>query len=242
MLVQSNSECIERRFTAIHKYFLLEGAKMHDLERMSNLHDWNVAEGEPDIRGWNVTDRNDNKVGSIDDLLVDTKTGRAIYALIGYGGALGIGEKKTLVPFDRLRLDRDHKNMMFRGIADDFRDAPEYRDDVRDYDQFHNYWQGEKVGRRPVEHGEHEDVRRRRMEEARQRGHEINERMKERQEEEAKARAAKQGQIQGVEPGQMVIREGEKVEIPIVGERTVVTGKVVILPQTGEEEEEEEEK
>jgi hypothetical protein len=32
---------------------------------------WEVAEGEPDVRGWNVVTADQRKIGEVDDLLAD---------------------------------------------------------------------------------------------------------------------------------------------------------------------------
>lgn len=42
------------------------------LEHLSELKDFRVAEGEPDIRGWDVRTSDRQKVGEVEDLLVDT--------------------------------------------------------------------------------------------------------------------------------------------------------------------------
>jgi len=46
----------------------------------------------------NVYDPSDNKIGDIDDLLID-KEGKVTALIIGVGGFLGMGEKDVAVPF-----------------------------------------------------------------------------------------------------------------------------------------------
>ena len=46
----------------------------------------------------NVYDPSDNKIGGVDDILID-KEGRVTAVIIGVGGFLGMGEKDVAVPF-----------------------------------------------------------------------------------------------------------------------------------------------
>jgi sporulation protein YlmC with PRC-barrel domain len=50
----------------------------------------------------NVYDPSDNKIGDVDDLLID-KEGRVTAMIIGVGGLLGMGEKDVAVPFSSVR-------------------------------------------------------------------------------------------------------------------------------------------
>ncbi|HJX29551.1 MAG TPA: PRC-barrel domain-containing protein [Thermoanaerobaculia bacterium] len=40
---------------------------------------YKVAEGDPDVRGWDVMDRDGNRIGEVDDLLVDTRALKVRY-------------------------------------------------------------------------------------------------------------------------------------------------------------------
>jgi sporulation protein YlmC with PRC-barrel domain len=50
----------------------------------------------------NVYDPSDNKIGDVDDVLID-KEGRITAMIIGVGGFLGMGEKNVAVPFSSVR-------------------------------------------------------------------------------------------------------------------------------------------
>ena len=50
----------------------------------------------------NVYDPSDNKIGGVDDILID-KEGRVTAVIIGVGGLLGMGEKDVAVPFSSVR-------------------------------------------------------------------------------------------------------------------------------------------
>jgi sporulation protein YlmC with PRC-barrel domain len=52
-----------------------------------------------------VYDRADNKVGTIDDVLID-KQGKITALIIGVGGFLGVGEKDVSEPFNRVAMTK----------------------------------------------------------------------------------------------------------------------------------------
>ena len=56
-----------------------------------------------DYYNQSVYDNQDNKVGDVNDLLVD-KDGRIGAPIVGVGGFLGAGEKNVAVPFNALKL------------------------------------------------------------------------------------------------------------------------------------------
>jgi sporulation protein YlmC with PRC-barrel domain len=56
-----------------------------------------------DYYNQSVYDNQDNKIGDVNDLLVD-KDGKIGAAIVGVGGFLGAGEKNVAVPFNALKL------------------------------------------------------------------------------------------------------------------------------------------
>lgn len=97
-------------------------------------------EGLQDIRGWTLFDRDNNGVGTVDDLVVNVRTGDVPFIIADIGGALGIGAKKTLLPLDRLRLQPDRREVLADAPADRFKSAPDYSDRTESFDQFNEYW------------------------------------------------------------------------------------------------------
>ena len=57
------------------------------------------------IVGLNVYNQANEKIGDINDLILDNG-GKAVSAVIGVGGFLGIGEKSVAVPFADLKFER----------------------------------------------------------------------------------------------------------------------------------------
>src|SRR5262249_13122763 len=56
-----------------------------------------------------VYDTQDNKLGSVSDVLLD-KGGQVSAVILGVGGVLGIGEKDVAVPFTALQLQAKNGN------------------------------------------------------------------------------------------------------------------------------------
>jgi sporulation protein YlmC with PRC-barrel domain len=60
----------------------------------------------------NVYDPNDNKIGEIEDVLVD-RSGKATGLIIGVGGFLGAGEKDVAVPFNAVQVTNKNNNKWY---------------------------------------------------------------------------------------------------------------------------------
>jgi sporulation protein YlmC with PRC-barrel domain len=55
------------------------------------------------LRGLNVYNENNEKIGDIDELIVDN-SGKVQTVVIGVGGFLGIGERSVAIPLDQIRF------------------------------------------------------------------------------------------------------------------------------------------
>jgi hypothetical protein len=94
-----------------------------------------LSEQKPDdwlasnIIGQAVVNAQDEKIGSINDLVTD-RSGNVQAALIGTGGFLGIGEKKVAVRFEALKLarsDDDKVRVVLNVSKDDLAAAPDFK-------------------------------------------------------------------------------------------------------------------
>ncbi|MGH8432668.1 MAG: PRC-barrel domain-containing protein [Solimonas sp.] len=52
-----------------------------------------------------VYDRQGDQLGTVDDIMIDKVSGKAIYAIMSFGGFLGIGEKHHPLPWSALKYD-----------------------------------------------------------------------------------------------------------------------------------------
>lgn len=57
------------------------------------------------VTGANVHNRDGEKLGTIQDLVIDVRRGRIAYAALSFGGFLGIGDKLFMIPWSALVYD-----------------------------------------------------------------------------------------------------------------------------------------
>ncbi|MFZ5829348.1 MAG: PRC-barrel domain-containing protein [Planctomycetota bacterium] len=55
-----------------------------------------------DIQGLDVHNRANEDLGDIQDLVIDTSSGKIRYAVVSFGGVLGIGDKYFAIPWEKL--------------------------------------------------------------------------------------------------------------------------------------------
>ena len=65
--------------------------------------------GAGTLMGNDVYNRQDEDLGDIKEIMLDVQTGRISYAVLSFGGLLGMGEKLFAVPWEALTLDTDNK-------------------------------------------------------------------------------------------------------------------------------------
>lgn len=58
-----------------------------------------------DVNGTEVYGSDGANIGSIDHLMIDKQSGKVAYAVMGFGGFLGLGEEHHPVPWSKLRYD-----------------------------------------------------------------------------------------------------------------------------------------
>ena len=56
------------------------------------------------VEGTDVYNLQGDKLGTVDDIMIDKVSGKAIYALMSFGGFLGIGEKYHPLPWSTLNV------------------------------------------------------------------------------------------------------------------------------------------
>lgn len=113
----------------------LLGASSVELRRLSNLGDYTVAEDDPDPRGWALLGRNDERLGEVDDLVVDPKAMKARYLDVSLGESVLGGDRgaRVLVPVGYARVDAEDKKVRVPFLSrDDAEALPVYRDEFDD--------------------------------------------------------------------------------------------------------------
>ncbi len=57
-----------------------------------------------DLKGASVCDRKGRRIGTLRDVVLFARNGTVSYAVIGFGGILGLGEQRVAIPWTRLRV------------------------------------------------------------------------------------------------------------------------------------------
>lgn len=81
-----------------------------------------------DVYKAKVYDNSENKIGDVNDLVVNKNDGTISAAIIGVGGFLGIGEKDVAIPFKDLNVSsREDKDwLVLSQTKDQLKAAPAY--------------------------------------------------------------------------------------------------------------------
>ena len=68
-----------------------------------------VVPAKKSIIGSNVVNQQNEDLGKIEDLVIDTSAGRIAYAVLSFGGFLGLGDKYFAIPWEAFRFDISEK-------------------------------------------------------------------------------------------------------------------------------------
>jgi sporulation protein YlmC with PRC-barrel domain len=96
-----------------------------------NLKNTGLHLDEPwqDLRGLDVYDVNDDKIGSVEDVYVDREQRRARLLDVSAGGVLGVGKKHFLVPVEDVKRDLDGDRLTVEHPKDKVMESPEFDPD-----------------------------------------------------------------------------------------------------------------
>ncbi|WP_296447197.1 PRC-barrel domain-containing protein [Rhodoferax sp. UBA5149] len=85
--------------------------------------------GANTLVGNDVYNQQDEDLGDVKEIMLDMSTGRVSYAVLSFGGFLGMGEKLFAVPWDALTLDTVNKRFTLNVQKDKLADAPGFDKD-----------------------------------------------------------------------------------------------------------------
>jgi uncharacterized protein YrrD len=81
------------------------------------------------LTGDNVVNAAGEDLGRIQDIMLDTPTGRVAYAVLSFGGFLGMGDKLFAIPWDQLSLDEENKRFVLNVNRAKLENAPGFDKD-----------------------------------------------------------------------------------------------------------------
>ena len=85
--------------------------------------------GADTLIGNDVYSQNEEDLGDIKEIMLDTNTGKVSYAVLSYGGFLGMGEKLFAVPWEALKLDTENKRFVLNVDSEKLESAPGFDKD-----------------------------------------------------------------------------------------------------------------
>ncbi len=105
------------------------------------------------VIGTTVKDSAGEKIGEIEDVVLDKLSNNIMFGVVSFGGVLGIGEKYHPVPWSALDYDKDEGAYIVNMTKEQLKSAPvdsieeltrndgiAYRDRAYDYYQAPRYW------------------------------------------------------------------------------------------------------
>ena len=82
--------------------------------------------GASKVKGTKVYNKAGEALGSINDLMLDKQSGHVTYAVMSFGGFLGMGEKYYPVPWDELTYSTAHDGYVVNLDKRVLENAPSY--------------------------------------------------------------------------------------------------------------------
>ena len=105
------------------------------------------------VIGTSVKDTSGSTIGKVEDIMLDKGSSNIMYAVVGFGGFLGMGEKYHPVPWTQLKYDEGESAYVVPYTKDQLKAAPAdslealtqddgttYRDRAYDYYRVERYW------------------------------------------------------------------------------------------------------
>jgi sporulation protein YlmC with PRC-barrel domain len=99
--------------------------KTRHLVPLKDLKKFRVADGDPDVRGWNVFTSTGREIGEVEDMLVDVDTGSVVMLDVDLRGK----DRHTLTPVRATWIDRATKRVVVDAgeVQDELEDLPSFR-------------------------------------------------------------------------------------------------------------------
>jgi hypothetical protein len=94
--------------------------------------DFEIVDGQPDIRGWDVKTADDTTIGEVDELILDAKERKVRYMVVDLDDdELDLDDsRKVLIPIGTAQLHEKDDDVILEGITvDQLRQLPEYDSD-----------------------------------------------------------------------------------------------------------------
>lgn len=81
------------------------------------------------LKGNNVRNAQGDNLGKVEDFMLDTSTGEVSYAVLSFGGVMGIGDKLFAVPLQAMRTDTEQHEFILDESKERLEKAPGFDKD-----------------------------------------------------------------------------------------------------------------
>ena len=81
------------------------------------------------LSGDTIKNPQGDSLGDLKDIMIDTSSGKVAYAVLSFGGILGMGDKLFAVPWESLAVDGDNKCLTLNVSKERLKDAPGFDKD-----------------------------------------------------------------------------------------------------------------
>lgn len=110
--------------------------------------------GSDKVEGTAVYGPDEEKIGRVERVMIGKRDGRVAYAVLSFGGFLGIGDRHVALPWDQLTYDEELGGYLVNVSRDRLEGAPSYEPD-RGWDadygrEARGYWGPAGPGGMPV--------------------------------------------------------------------------------------------
>jgi hyperosmotically inducible protein len=93
-----------------------------------------------DLVGMKVEDKQQQRIGKVEDLAVDLRTGRVVHVIVSTGGFLSMGERHVAVPPGSFGFDAEKKSLQLDVTPDRLKSAPAF-----EMSQWTEYYKSDRV-------------------------------------------------------------------------------------------------
>jgi hypothetical protein len=90
--------------------------------------------GSDKVDGTNVYGNGEEKIGSIERLMIDKKDGKVAYAVLSFGGFLGMGDDHYPIPWSQLTYDKRLGGYRTNISREQLEGAPKYAGEDWDWE------------------------------------------------------------------------------------------------------------
>ena len=114
---------------AFIKNEIMDSMKHRRLQELDRS-DFQIVDGEPDVRGWDVKDNDRRKIGEVEELILDAKEKKVRYMVVDLNNNdLNLDRRKVLVPIGLAELERKEDDVLIPSVS------PQQLSDLPAYDR-----------------------------------------------------------------------------------------------------------